>query len=149
MSMDTCTSLSHGEGVPKERGTLGLVESLFARYSDEISLWSRLRYGRLGKRENEDVLGLDSFFLDTRRGEVHNIAIIKSGLQQLLTRRWNCLTPCGYWCLSNASAKPAFTSFKALTSSCASNPSKLYIYVSHEIPSASYRRDWRTIKLSA
>lgn len=28
MSMDTCTSLSHGEGVPKERGTLGLVESL-------------------------------------------------------------------------------------------------------------------------
>lgn len=37
MSMDTGTSLSHGEGVPKERGALRLVETFFARYSDEVS----------------------------------------------------------------------------------------------------------------
>lgn len=30
------------------------------------------------------MLGLDSFFLDSRRGEVHNIANIMSELQQLL-----------------------------------------------------------------
>lgn len=36
--MDTGTCISHGEGVPEERGTLRLIETLFARYSDEVSL---------------------------------------------------------------------------------------------------------------
>lgn len=78
MSMDIGISFLYGEGVLKEWGVLRFVEIFFVWYFDEVLFWFRFRYGRLGKRENEDVFGFDLFFLDFRRGEVYNIVNIMS-----------------------------------------------------------------------
>lgn len=74
------------------------------------------------------MLWLDPFFLDTRRGEVHDIANTPDELQQLVRIDEIALL------LADTDACLArqlrlLLRFKALTSTCASNPSKLYIYV--------------------
>lgn len=75
------------------------------------------------------MLWLDPFFLDTRRGEVHNIANTRGELQQLVRiDEIGLLLADTDACLTRQLSQ-LLLRFKALTSTCASNPSKLYIYV--------------------
>lgn len=75
------------------------------------------------------MLWLDPFFLDTRRGEVHDIANTPDELQQLVRIDEIALLLADTDACLARQLSQLLLRFKALTSTCASNPSKLYIYV--------------------
>lgn len=76
--MDTRLGVAHRESVPEQRRALRLVQALLGGDAEEVTLRSGLGHSRLREGKDEHVLGENALLLDTRRGEVNELADVSS-----------------------------------------------------------------------